>query len=86
VSTGVSGFKILIRTGSLPNIDEQITRIDKQIKDLDRIIDRCRSKLENKQFLAKAPVEIVTKEQNQLADSEKQRKQLAARRGTLTDS
>ncbi len=83
VSAQVGNFKILIRTGSIENVEEQIARIDRQIEELDQQIERARTKLDNPQFLQKAPAAVIEKEQNRQLDCERTRQLLTERRMRL---
>ncbi len=86
ISTQVGNFKILVGTGELENAAEQLTRIDKQIKDLDNQILRSEAKLNNEQFLAKAPAAIIEKERVRLLESQKTRDLLVDRQHKLRGS
>ena len=84
VSTEVDHVGILVCTGDLENIEEQLVKIDKQIQDLDKLISRAQQKLSNEQFLAKAPAAVVEKEQQRLLESQSTRDLLLERRQKLT--
>lgn len=84
MSTQVGNFTILVRTGDFTNVDEQLARIDKQLKDLDDQIARSELKLNNEQFLTKAPAEVIRKEQDRLVDSQQTRDLLISRRHKLS--
>ena len=84
VSTEVDHVGILIRTGDLENVEEQLGKIDKQLQDLDKLISRAQQKLGNEQFLAKAPAAVVEKEQKRLLESQSTRDLLLERRQKLS--
>lgn len=58
----VGNLKILIPLAGLINVTEEITRIDKEIEKVQQEITRIEKKLDNENFVAKAPAEVVDKE------------------------
>ncbi len=86
VSTQIGNFRIIIRTGDIEDIEEQLARIDKQIGDLDQQIKRSLAKLSNAQFLEKAPAAVIDKERSRQQDAESSRELLLDRRQKLTGS
>ena len=86
VSTQVGDFKMFVRTGDLENFSEQLVRIDKQLKDLNQQIDRSQKKLDNQQFMEKAPAAVIEKERNRLTECQKTCELLVERREKLVGS
>lgn len=86
VSTQVGDFKMLIRTGDLEDFSEQLKRIDKQLNDLNQQIDRSQAKLNNQQFMEKAPAAVIEKERNRLLECQKTCSLLLERREKLLGS
>jgi len=65
ISIILPGFKIFMPFKELVNIDEEITRLEKEYEKAIAEMQRAKSKLENEAFVSKAPVNLV--------DSEKQK-------------
>ena len=86
VSTQVGDFKMFVRTGDLEDFSEQLVRIDKQLKDLNQQIDRSQKKLDNQQFMEKAPAAVIEKERNRLTECQKTCELLVERREKLIGS
>ena len=86
VSTQIGDFKIFVPTGELENLEEQLARLDKQIKDLDNQITRSKNKLNNEQFLEKAPAAIIEKERSKLSEAQKSHSVFFERRNKLIGS
>ena len=86
VSTQVGDFKMFVRTGDLEDFSEQLVRIDKQLKDLNQQIDRSQKKLDNQQFMEKAPAAVIEKERNRLTECQKTCELLVERREKLVGS
>ncbi len=86
ISMQVGDFKIHIRAGEMEDIEKQLARIDKQIKVLERQIERAEGKLNNRQFLEKAPTAVIEKEKLRQQDCQRSRDLLLERRRQLKGS
>ena len=69
VTALVDDFRILLPISEMKNLNETIQRLKKEIKEHNITIKRCGSKLNNEQFLNKAPAQVVQKVRNQLSSS-----------------
>ena len=85
-SAQIGDFVILISVNELPNLVEQIRRLESQIDDLNQQIKRSNSKLNNEQFMVKAPQAVVQKEKCRLAESKKTLEQLESRHRKLSNN
>ncbi len=86
VSTQIGNFVILISVNELSHLAEQIRRLESQIDDLNQQVKRSNSKLNNEQFLAKAPQDVIQKEKKRLADSKITLEQLKSRHHKLSSN
>ncbi|NOZ54256.1 MAG: valine--tRNA ligase [Gammaproteobacteria bacterium] len=66
----VGSMKILIPMTGLIDKDAEITRLQKDIDKLQNEIERCQNKLSNKQFVDRAPAEVVNKQRQSLQGSQ----------------
>ena len=85
VSALVNEFRIIVSVNESADFDEQIKRLTKDIDTQELQIKRSSSKLENEQFLSKAPAEIIEKEHTKLASCQTELAELLARRDKLTE-
>jgi len=74
---------LLIPLEGLVDLDAERVRLDKEIKRIQGEIAKCEGKLGNANFVANAPVEVVTQERQRIADFSTQLKGLAAQRARL---
>ena len=82
----VEKMKICIPLDSAINYGIELSRLEREIQKLTNDLNRSTNKLENENFIKKAPTEIVNKEKERardLADSLEQLKQQSARIKTL---
>ena len=85
ISTVVSGASIALTIADLIDVGEARTRLDKEIKTLEKDIGGIEKKLANPKFVEKAPAEIVEENRERLtAGSERLAKLTAARAGLDT--
>ncbi|MBV1916112.1 MAG: valine--tRNA ligase [Pseudomonadales bacterium] len=66
----VGDMELLVPMAGLIDTDAEIARLDKEINKLEQEVKRISGKLGNQNFVAKAPAEVVAKEQAKLDDSE----------------
>ncbi|MFC1570338.1 valine--tRNA ligase [Candidatus Omnitrophota bacterium] len=62
VAALVEKIKLFVPLGEMVDIDQEKTRIDKKIQELEKYLTGVDKKLSNKSFLEKAPDDVVTKE------------------------
>ena len=67
----VGEMKILIPLAGLIDKEEELKRLSKDIAKLESNIEKTRNKLHNPNFKDRAPVNVVAKEQERLAEQEK---------------
>ena len=72
----MDGYKIIIPLEGLINPEEERTRLQKELSKLENDIKIISSKLDNKQFIAKAPAEVIHKEKKKIEDVENKKKML----------
>ena len=72
----LDGYKIIIPLEGLINPEEERTRLQKELTKLEEEIKIISSKLDNKQFIAKAPAEVIHKEKKKIEDVENKKKML----------
>jgi len=68
-SAVVGEIELLIPMADLIDKDAELSRLNKEIAKLDKDIDFIEGKLNNEKFTAKAPAEIIAKEQEKLAQA-----------------
>ncbi|MFP4695261.1 valine--tRNA ligase [Thiohalospira sp.] len=66
----VGDLKILVPMAGLIDRDAELARLDKAIEKADQDLGRARGKLENPNFVEKAPAEVVEKEREKVAEME----------------
>ena len=72
----LDGYKIIIPLEGLINPEEERIRLQKELTKLEDEIKIISSKLDNKQFIAKAPAEVIHKEKKKIEDVENKKKML----------
>ncbi|MEM7291880.1 MAG: class I tRNA ligase family protein, partial [Pseudomonadota bacterium] len=73
----IGDTQILIPMSGLIDKDAEVSRLQKEIAKLEAEIKRLSGKLNNEQFVAKAPEAVVAKERERLAETESSKQQLA---------
>jgi len=66
----VGEMSLLIPLAGLIDKDEELARLQKKIEKIEQDAARIRHKLENENFVSRAPAEVVAKEKDKLADAE----------------
>lgn len=74
----VGDLRILIPLAGLINKDAELKRLAKEIDKLRKELIKCTEKLENPKFMAKAPLDIVIKEQQRVTEIRASLQQLEA--------
>ncbi len=64
----VGNMKVLVPMAGFINKDAEIARLTKEIEKLGKEITKITDKLSNEKFVSNAPVEVVTKERERIAD------------------
>jgi len=65
----MSGYKIIIPLEGLIDPEEELTRLQKELEDVENDIKVISSKLANDQFISKAPAKVVEKEKVKIEDA-----------------
>jgi valyl-tRNA synthetase len=68
VSSVVTGADVFLPLAGLINLDEEITRLDKELGKMNAEVVRVQKKLSNSRFIGKAPEAIVKKEREKEQD------------------
>ena len=72
----MSGYKLIIPLEGLIDPEEEMARLQKELKSVENDIKIITSKLANKQFVEKAPAAVVDKEKAKIADAENKKAML----------
>ncbi|MCH9691066.1 MAG: valine--tRNA ligase [Gammaproteobacteria bacterium] len=64
----VGNLELLVPMAGLIDVQAESARLEKEINRLSKELDRLSGKLNNPKFVAKAPLEVVTKERNKLTE------------------
>jgi valyl-tRNA synthetase len=80
----VGKMEILIPLDGLIDKNAEIQRLDKEIAKFEKIIKQSTGKLNNSNYVAKAPTDVVQKERGKLDDMEQALSQLQHQRQSLT--
>ena len=72
----LDGYKIIIPLEGLINPEEERIRLQNELSKLENEIKRISSKLDNEQFIAKAPAEVIQKEKEKIEDAKNKKKML----------
>lgn len=76
-ATAVAGtVEVFVPFAGLIDVEEEKTRLAKEIAKVASNIERINAKLSNKNFVAKAPATVVLKEKERIADAEEELKKL----------
>ena len=76
-------MEILIPLDGLIDKNAEIQRLDKEITKFEKIIKQSTDKLNNDNYVAKAPADVVQKERDKLGDIEQALSQLQQQRQSL---
>jgi valyl-tRNA synthetase len=79
----IGALAISIPLEGLVDRQQELARLDKEIKRLGGEVDKARAKLGNANFVANAPAEVVAQENARIARFGHEREQLLARRESL---
>jgi len=79
----VGDLRLLIPLAGLIDTAAELARLDKEIARLEETVGRVRAKLDNAQFVAKAPAAVVDKERSRIADAQRDLAQLGEQRARI---
>lgn len=79
----VGDMEVLVPMAGLIDKDAELKRLDKELDRLHKDIARVEGKLGNEKFTAKAPAEVVEKEQQKLAEAQNNLKRLEQQRADI---
>jgi valyl-tRNA synthetase len=71
-----SGFELYLPLKDLIDLDQEKTRLAGELEKIEADVARSRAKLDNPDFVTKAPVQVVETEKSRLADHEKNRERV----------
>ncbi len=75
----IKGIEIFIPLKGIIDLDKEIARLEKEVAHIDKELARLQGKLNNKDFLVKAPVHVVEKEKAKKDEYSLQKKALVER-------
>jgi valyl-tRNA synthetase len=76
IATVTDEWELLFPVGSLMDVEREISRLRDELGKLDTEMSRIRGKLENKNFIAKAPPEVVEKERAAMEQGEARKRRI----------
>ncbi|MBW1710729.1 MAG: valine--tRNA ligase [Deltaproteobacteria bacterium] len=76
-ATVAGSVEVFVKLKGLINFDEEARRLQKELEKIEKEITRSNKKLANEDFLAKAPVEVVTREKEKGKVLKEKREKLA---------
>ena len=79
----VGDMEVLVPMAGLIDKDAELKRLDKELERLQKEIGRLEGKLGNEKFTAKAPAEVVEKEQEKLRDAQSSQARLSQQRADI---
>ncbi|WP_034671933.1 valine--tRNA ligase [Ectobacillus panaciterrae] len=75
----VTGAELFLPLEGLLNLDEEISRLEKELKKLDAEVERVQKKLGNEGFVKKAPAQVIEEERKKEQDYLEKREAVRAR-------
>ena len=82
----VGNMRLLIPLADLIDREAELARLDRELKKLDGALGAVRGKLDNENFVSRAPEEVVQKERERLAELEAAQAQLAEQRERIAQA
>ncbi|MFX3624041.1 MAG: valine--tRNA ligase [Ectobacillus sp.] len=79
----VTGVELFLPLEGLINLDEEITRLEKELKKLDSEVERVQKKLGNEGFVKKAPAHVIEEERKKEQDYLEKREAVRTRLADL---
>lgn len=83
--TVLDGVEIYLPVGDLLDVEKEIARLSAEQCKLESEIEKVAKKLQNPQFIARAPEEIINKDRAALADNEAKRNRIKENISSLRD-
>ncbi len=75
----VTGAELYLPLAGLIDIDQEIARLEKELKHLNSEVERVEKKLGNPGFVSKAPAKVIDEEKAKMADYAEKRSKVLAR-------
>jgi valyl-tRNA synthetase len=72
------GCDVFVPLAGLIDVEEEVKRLEKELTKIEQEADKLRKKLDNPEFVNKAPEAVVTKERNRLAELDDKREKTMA--------
>lgn len=66
----LDGVQVYLPVGELLDVEKEVQRLQNELAKLEKDIEKGKAKLANKQFIDRAPAEVIEKEKNTLSDNE----------------
>lgn len=85
VSASVQGLEIYVPLAGMIDMETERTRLRKRLNDLDQERARCQTRLDNPNFIARAPANVVESERERLTTFEDERTKLVDRLNLFTN-
>ncbi len=79
----VGNMKVLIPLGGLIDVEAELQRLEKEIEKTHQDLKRVQGKLNNENFVSRAPAEVVDKERQRVANLENTLANLTTQRGKV---
>jgi valyl-tRNA synthetase len=83
ISGVVTGAEILLPLAGLIDIQQELNRLEKELKTLDAEVNRVQKKLSNQGFIGKAPAHVIEEERNKEKDYLEKQEKVKARLAEL---
>ena len=69
ISFFIPGTEVYIKIGKIINVEGEISKVEKKLKNLSKEIEKLEKKLSNKNFLERAPKEVIEKDSKKLEET-----------------
>jgi len=85
LATVLDDVQIYLPVGDLLDVDKEIQRLRNDLSKLEKDVEKSRTKLSNKQFVERAPEEVILKEKSQMQENEAKISRINENLKNLTD-
>jgi valyl-tRNA synthetase len=85
LATVLDDVQVYLPVGELLDVDKEVQRMKVDLDKLAKEIEKSRKKLDNKQFVERAPAEVIDKEKASLADNEAKMARIGENLKSLTE-
>ena len=85
LATVLDDVQVYLPVGELLDVDKEVQRMKTDLEKLAKDIEKSRKKLDNKQFVERAPAEVIDKEKATLADNEAKLARVSENLKSLTE-